>query len=245
MSRKLHTQVISANDVGADLINQMYDLYACYYDATHPGVFQRDLGQKSYVLLLSDDNDKLRGFTTLAQSTTTFSGRSAEVIFSGDTIIHHDFWGEQALPLAWCRLAGQIKAQSPQSPLFWFLIVKGHRTYRYLNIFSKRYYPHRKHATPTATQQLMDSLATERFGHHYIAEHGTVEYPQSQGHLKPEWANERIKKSPEADFFYRKNPHAQRGYELVCLTELATDNLRSFALRGFRQGMQDGRVVLG
>lgn len=75
MSRKLHTQVISANDVGAECIKQMYDLYACYYDATNPGVFQRDLGQKSYVLLLFDDNDKLRGFTTLAQSTSTSFGK--------------------------------------------------------------------------------------------------------------------------------------------------------------------------
>ncbi len=244
MKRKLTTQVISAKQASRTLIDAMYGLYENYYEATSKSLFEQDLRNKNYVLLMFDDQRQLRGFTTLRVSKTQYLKQPVNIIFSGDTIIHHDFWGEQTLPLAWCRLAGQIKAESPQLPLYWFLIVKGHRTYRYLNIFSKTYYPHRKQATPIDVQHFMDRLAKETFGDDYNQSTGTVQYHQSQGHLKPEWANEAIKKSPEANFFYQKNPLYARGHELVCLTELAEDNLRSFALSGFRQGVKDGQLVL-
>ena len=103
---------------------------------------------------------------------------------SGDTIIDHRFWGEQTLPLAWCCLAGRIKARQPDLPLYWLLIVKGDRTYRYLNVFSKTYYPNRRYPTPPETQSLIDHLAAARFGRHYLPESGLIRYPESQGHLK-------------------------------------------------------------
>lgn len=244
MQRKLTTQVIKATQANQSLIDTMYRLYETYYESTNRTLFKRDLSQKSYILLMVDSEQQLRGFTTLLLSKEYFSAQPVQVIFSGDTIIHHDFWGEQTLPLAWCHLAGQIKAKHPQMPLYWFLIVKGHRTYRYLNIFSKAYYPHRKQATPKTTQQFMDTLAKNKFADDYVCATGTIQYQKSQGHLKPEWANESIKKSPEADFFYQKNPDCALGHELVCLTELGEDNLRSFALSGFRQGVKDGQLAL-
>ncbi len=243
MKRKLTTKVIKASQAKQLLIDAMYRLYARYYAQTNQPLFEQDLSQKSYILLMYDDNQLLRGFTTLEVSSATFSNQTVKVIFSGDTIIHHRFWGEQTLPLAWCHLAGQIKAESPQLPLYWFLIVKGHRTYRYLNIFSKTYYPHRKYPTPATTKAFIDDLARKKFASDYNADTGTVQYKKSHGHLKSEWANESIKKSLEANFFYEKNPHYAQGHELVCLTELAQENLRSLALRGFCQGVENGPLV--
>ena len=39
-------------------------------------------------------------------------------------------------------------------------------------------------------------------------------------------------------FFLRSNPGYLRGEELVCLTELASDNLRPLARRVFEQGLR-------
>ena len=114
--------------------------------------------------------------------------------------------------------------------------MKGDRTYRYLNVFSKQYYPNRKTPTPPEIQSLMNQLARERFGAHYLPERGIVHYPQSQGHLKARWHNSAAGRNPEAQFFAEKNPHYQQGDELVCLTLLDAGNLKSFALRGFLAG---------
>ena len=62
------------------------------------------------------------------------------------------------------------------------------------------------------------------------------------GHLKNEWLNEKTADNPESRFFRSRNPGHTQGDELVCLTLLEPDNLRSFALRGFTQGLALGAL---
>ncbi|MDO4693156.1 MAG: hypothetical protein Q4A62_00805 [Eikenella sp.] len=220
-------------------IDELYALYARYYAGTSPALFRRDLLEKDGVLLLADEGGAIRGFSTLKVLQAEHQGRPLRALFSGDTVIDHRFWGEQTLPLAWCRLAGRIQAMQPEVPLYWLLIVKGDRTYRYLNVFSKQYYPNRRHATPPDIQALIDGLAAARFGPAYDAARGLVRHPESQGHLKAEWHTGKQDSHPEAAYFRSRNPGHGQGDELVCLTLLAPENLRSFALRGFQQGLEE------
>ncbi|WP_419650260.1 hypothetical protein [Thiolapillus sp.] len=150
------------------------------------------------------------------------------------------FWGEQTLPRAWCRFAGHLKAQEPQLPLYWLLIVKGHRTYRYLKVFSRRYFPAVNCQTPEPVRRIMDCLAQERFGQCYDATTGVIHFPGSRGYLKPEWAalDDNKQGKPEVAFFLEKNPGHGQGDELVCLTELVESNLKRQALQAFCRGME-------
>lgn len=239
---KLTTRTLAPQTLSAQQTAALYALYERYYGGTTPELFRRDLGEKDHILLLEDTDGQIRGFTTLKTIPFTDNGRAARAVFSGDTVIDHRYWGEQTLPLAWCALAGRLKAQMPDAPLYWLLIVKGDRTYRYLNVFSKTYYPNRRHPTPPDIQQLIDRLAADRFGAHYHPESGLVRYPQSQGHLKSEWLNEKTAAHPEAAYFRRRNPRHAEGEELVCLTLLEAENLRSFALRGFLNGLAQGAL---
>ena len=241
MSR-LHTRTLSPQRLPESQIDTLFALYARYYAGTSAALFRRDLLEKDHILLLQDETDTVRGFSTLKIISFVHRNAPARAVFSGDTIIDHAFWGEQTLPLAWCRLVGRIKAQQPEAPLFWLLIVKGDRTYRYLSVFSKSHYPNRRYPTPPDTQAIMHQLASARFGYHYDPASGLVRYPQSQGHLKSEWHNNPASGKPEAQFFARCNPRHATGDELVCLTRLEADNLRSFALRGFLQGLADGAL---
>ena len=88
----------------------------------------------------------------------------------------------------------------------------------------------------------LDRLAAARFGAHYRPDSGLIRYPESQGHLKSEWLNEKTAANPEAAYFRSRNPRHAEGDELVCLTLLAPENLRSFALRGFLAGLQRGAL---
>lgn len=234
---KLYTSHCTPSELSETDIHALYQLYGTYYGGTSPELFRRDLFEKDRILLLHDHEfQQIRGFSTLKIIPFTHDGQQARAIFSGDTIIDHHYWGEQTLPLAWCELIGEIASQQPEKPLYWLLIVKGDRTYRYLNIFSKTYYPNRRYATPPAIQAIINQLATQRFGEYYCAQTGIVHYPQTHGYLKPEWANPDTSSHPEARYFAERNPHHADGDELVCLTALCADNLRSFALRGFQQG---------
>ena len=240
--KRLHTQTLSPQRLPESQISALFALYERYYGGTSAALFRRDLLEKDHILLLQDAAKTVRGFSTLKIISFVHQNAPARAVFSGDTIIDHAFWGEQTLPLAWCRLVGRIKAQQPEVPLFWLLIVKGCRTYRYLSVFSRSHYPNRRYPTPPETQAMMHQLAAARFGRHYDESSGLVRYPHPQGHLKSEWHSTLGGGNPEAQFFARCNPHHADGEELVCLTRLEADNLRSFALRGFMQGLAEGAL---
>ncbi len=233
----LNAETRTVASLSSSEIFAMFDLYHRYYAASERTRFEADLRDKDYVILLKDVEGIFRGFSTLAVYDFDFAGRARRALYSGDTIIHHDFWGSQALPLAWCQMAGRIKAEAPEIPLYWFLIVKGHRTYRYLSLFARRFYPTWRYPTPADVHALMDHLAAGKFGEHYDPRRGVVHFHRSRGHLRGDWARipEHVRNKPDVRFFLQRNPDYHRGDELVCLTELHADNLRSHALRAFRE----------
>ncbi len=216
----------------------MFHLYEHYYGGTSEAIFFSDLADKDYALLLRDDEERVRGFSTLAVMDDD-TPRVMRALFSGDTIVDRAFWGQQRLAFNWIRFAGQLKAQQPKSPLYWFLIVKGHRTYRYLSTFSIDYYPHHAKPTPAEMKNLMTRLARARFGEHFDARSGLVKLPSSRGHLRAEWARvpPQDAQKKEVRYFLERNPNYVCGDELVCLTELTPANLRPLAKRIFLQGM--------
>ncbi len=240
MSRLL-AEVYPQSGLTAALVGAMFELYARYYDATSLDLFRNDLTEKDWVLLIHDQEGRLQGFSTLALRETELDGARLRALFSGDTIVDHRHWGQQALAFTWIRFAGKLKSQAPELPLYWFLVVKGQRTYRYLDAFTRSYYPHWQRATPTPLQSLMDHLARERFGSAYQADLGVLRFGTSRGQLKPAWAEipSAELRRPEVAFFVRSNPGYVRGEELVCLTELCPDNLRPLACRLFVQGYSD------
>jgi hypothetical protein len=224
--------------LGRRTIREMYALYAGYYDATSPALFETDLAGKDFVVVLRDEAGAVVGFSTLAVIDAEIDGRRLRAIYSGDTIIDRAHWGTQALAFTWLRFAGTVQAQAPDCPLYWFLIVKGHRTYRYLSAFSIDFYPHWQTPTPEPARAVMAALARRRFGDAYDSVRGVLSFSQSRGHLKPVWAavDEDEAARPDVAFFLRSNPGYVHGDELVCLTELSPENLRPLARRVFVQG---------
>lgn len=221
--------------------HEMYRLFSEHYGAAQYEQFVADLDGKDYVLVLADGDGSIQGFSTLTHFSRVIAGEKAQIIFSGDTIIHADHWGTQALPRSWCHLAGLIKQQNPDEPLYWFLIVKGHRTYRYLPIFTHKFYPRHDMDTPLDVSRLMDLLARERFGEVWDPLRGVLSFGGGKEYLKQRFAEAppRLMRNPHVRFFFDKNPGHFRGDELVCITELTPSNMRSVARRAFEHGMNE------
>jgi hypothetical protein len=233
---RLRAQVVPVPELEACVRRAMYALYERYYAQTDARAFNDDLDGKQQVLLMHDAGGQLRGFSSLCVLRLGGTG-ALRAIFSGDTVVDHRFWGQQALAFSWIRLAGRIAREEPAIPLYWFLIVKGYRTYRYLHAFTRRYYPHWRDPTPAAEQALLHRLAGARFGTHYDPATGVVRFPRSRGQLRRRWAavEDAARGRPEVRHFLRCNPGYAAGDELVCLTRLEGANLRPLARRLFEQ----------
>ena len=219
------------------MLETLAALYLDYYDGSNQAMFMEDMAEKDEVVLLHH-GEEIVGFTTFAQWRRSWKGRPIRIIFSGDTIVSRAHWGQQALAFAWIGRMGKIWCQEQAIPLYWFLIVKGHRTYKYLPTFGKTFHPHWKEPRPDLAE-LADALARERFGDDYDPVRGVVAFPESRGHLKQEFAlpgPDELKKDA-VRFFLERNPGYQRGHELACLCEIAPENMKPLARRIFLKGL--------
>lgn len=214
----------------------MHALMTAHYEAVPRERFEADLAWKDEVLLVLDDAGAIRGFTTLAWNPGG-ALEDGDVLFSGDTIIDRRCWGTQELVKAFCRRAGEWRAQR-ERPLFWFLMSKGHRTFLYLPLFARRFHPHPAQDEP-AWRTLAAKVAAQLFGAAWQPAAGVVRHPQSHGHLAADLADTTLERSqdPWVRFFLERNPGFARGDELVCLTELEPGNLRRTARNAFLAGM--------
>jgi hypothetical protein len=70
----------------------------------------------------------------------------------------------------------RLRQAHPGDRLFWLLIAAGYRTYRFLPVFWKRFFPRHEEATPPDVQRLLDALATERFASAYRPAQGVVRF---------------------------------------------------------------------
>lgn len=220
----------------------MFKLYEQYYGGTNEELFFGDLEDKQYAVILRDDDGTLQGFSSIKVWEEKLAGKRVRIMYSGDTIVHQDHWGQQALAFTWIHFSGALKSEAPDIPLYWLLLVKGHRTYRYLRAFYRVFYPAHNRPTPPETKVLIDQLAAEKFGEFYNPKTGVVHFPESRGHLKEDWAEipEKDRRRPDVQFFLQANPGYKVGDELVCLTELSHENQNPLAARLFDAGFDGG-----
>ncbi len=234
----MRAMAVAVGDLDDANRREMFALLQRYYLATTSEHFDDDLSGKDTVFLLHDTRDRLCGFSTLAVSRIDIDGKPIRAVFSGDTIIDRASWGSQAFAFAWLRHIGGISREAPEEPLYWLLIVKGWRTYRYLPAFGLAFTPDWRQPADPGLESLKHVIAHARFGDVYDPATGLVRYPESRGHLAPEWAavSDREAHRPDVRFFLERNPGYARGDELVCLCELQPHNMRPLTRRLFLQG---------
>lgn len=202
--------------------DEMFALLATYFTNVRRDVFERDLGEKEWVVLLRDDDGRVDGFSTLM----TMHIGGATVFYSGDTIVDRARWGSADLPRTWSRHVFKLADELRTRDVYWFLISSGFRTYRYLPLFFREFYPKAGRATPPETKVLLDGIARAKFGDAYDAATGVVRLatpaPLRAGISD---ADARAERDPHVAFFVETNPGHAMGDELACLVRIGRDNL--------------------
>ncbi len=226
-------RVVPISEINPIDARAMYELFTRHYDCVSLDHFMFDLSEKDCVLLLRNLEGVICGFSTQKVFRVSVAGTPVRAVFSGDTIVDRAYWGEQELGRCWCRYVSSVYWEEPDVPLYWFLISKGYRTYLYLPLFFEVFYPNCNAPTPAFEQQLLDTLASAKFPDYYHPESGLIEFPQSQGQLKPHLATipARRLRNLHVQFFLERNPGYAAGHELACLAEISPTNMKLFAGR--------------
>ena len=211
--------------------DRMYELLETYFRGTSREQFESDLAEKDQVILLRDLKDRqIQGFSTSMRMTLEVGAQRMEAFFSGDTIVAREFWGETLLSRLWSQTifaeTDRIRERHPEKRVYWFLICSGYKTWRFLPVFFKTYFPNPQQATPPEMQRILDELGQRKFGAQYIPREGVVRFrsatPLREG--VADMTDERLR-DPLIAFFQQMNPGHMQGDELACLTEITRSNL--------------------
>jgi hypothetical protein len=215
---------------------QMYSLLRRYFESTTRARFEEDLREKESVIVLRDACGQIQGFSTLMRMMLTVDGQAIAAFFSGDTIIDREYWGETVLSRIWGQTvlaeADRIVAVRPETVVYWFLICSGYKTWRFLPVFFREYYPNPNGPTPARYQRILDALGESKFGDQYLAGSGIVRFRDASPLRRgvADLTEERLR-DPHIAFFARMNPGHADGDELACLAELSRTNLTRAAQR--------------
>jgi hypothetical protein len=209
-------------------IRQMYELYAQYYENTSLDIFLSDLSKKSGVILVERKaDDRLVGFSTQTFFDLNVEGKRVRGIFSGDTIIEKEYWGNNALANTFYRRLIIERLKQPFVPFYWFLISKGYKTYLLMTNNFYNYYPNVK-GHDEKYRAITEAYCTQLFPEAFHKENMLLDFGEDYVRLKGEVAGitpELKSANPHIAFFEKVNPSWRRGTEVPCLAACDYESL--------------------
>lgn len=237
MTALLKQEIFHPDDLTIARRSEVFALFADCYDCVDEVAFAQDLAQKSSVILLTDEENRVVGFSTQEVYESEFQGEMVRVLYSGDTVIDPAHWGSQLLVKGWCQVAARAMDAAPKMRTFWFLISKGCRTYLYLPLFFRKFLPTVANDDEPCQKELLDQLAKDKFGTNYDAASGLIRFPASRGQLTAELAEIPAGRRDDAHVrhFLSLNPDFAQGVELACLAEISLENTRGLGRRWLSQ----------
>jgi hypothetical protein len=222
----LHGKLIKADLLTEPEKAEMFHLMEQFYDDTELTVFLKDLNEKDHCILLFDGNGAIQGFSTQKLLSLSVGGETVSGIFSGDTIIHKDYWGSLELFRVFARSFITLGREYPE--FYWLLTSKGYKTYRMLPVFFEKFYPNYREATPVREQTVIHSFGLAKYPAEYNQTSGVVVYREVKDKLKEGVADitDSRLRDRDVEYFKKVNPDYYKGNDLVCIASLSEDNLK-------------------
>jgi hypothetical protein len=227
-------QLVRTADITPSQREKMFALMESYYEGVERATFDADLDEKEWVVqIIDEETNRLKGFSTQMLLEAEVSGRTVLALFSGDTIVDSDARGERSLFQVSGWFVRSLMDTYPGVELYWFLISKGYKTYRFLPLFFHEFYPRHDLPTPTRFAAVIDALAGSKFPATYDHALGIVKAGPCSCRLRHGIADitpDRLQ-DPHVSFFAGRNPRHALGDELCCIAPLTPANFTPAAYR--------------
>ncbi|MFZ2656489.1 MAG: hypothetical protein WAX69_16270 [Victivallales bacterium] len=225
--------IVSIGKLSSSDSEGMFSLHSRYYDNISRKKFSDDLSAKQWVILLRAESGALSGFSTLQLISLDIGGVLHRFLFSGNTVVEENSRMSHALAGSFGHVMMMLMDKYDAGSIHWFLISKGFRSYRFLPVFFRKFYPRFDQDIPESCSKLIAAVSFAQFGRKYDSGKNIIRMNGETDWLKPEHAAippGRLN-DPHVDFFVSANPGYGTGDELACLADIDPGNLNENALR--------------
>lgn len=220
----MKTSIVEISQINHTQKERMFLLMQEYYLDVDRENFDADLADKQKVILMCDQAGQIQGFSTILEETFLTPKGKCIALFSGDTVLNKQFWGNGALASAFGRYLMQVKTRNIRVPVYWFLISKGYKTYLIMANNFPIHYPRPDQDIPLHYQMLMDQFYHSRFGKNYSPKDRLIRFENpKRSPLKGEVAEIGLVelRNPRIRFFQTANPDWKDGVELACVAKVS------------------------
>jgi len=219
-------------DLSANTIESVFELHSGFFRNLDKKVFISDLLEKDFIIV-SEDTGKPVAFSTIKIHDENPFGERTIFIFSGDTIVHPAYWSQNILVPAFASFLRYMIDAYRDAKIYWYLITKGYRTYMFLPVLFKEFYPAPEWKTPSHIQALIDYISAKRYGSRYLKDKGIISYYGDKDSLIDEMCEIPIARRANRfiRYFLEKNPDFKQGDELACLTQIVESNIKPAGLK--------------
>lgn len=234
-NKQIVRKLLTIDQVTEEMQKEMFALFEKYYDHVDYSRFVEHLKEKTHIFIFSDKSqNEIIGFSTIFRKSLPHVGPGI-FLFSGDTVIHQDYWGNKMLHKSFFQFLVESKLRSPFTPIYWMLMSKGVKTYMIMRKTVYESYPNYKRATPPHIQEMLTKFYKSKFPGDFKQDKGLILFKEKIGSVKSDLASpvETIIRSEDADFFLKVNPHFLEGDELACIAEIRFRDFLSYILRFF------------
>ena len=211
----------------------MYELMSAHFADVNPLQFAADLDEKQSLVVLSDAEGHVRGFSTLMRLDVEVDGQPIVGYYSGDTVIDPAYWGNYQGFRVWLRHVVGMAERLDGVPAYWVLLTATHRSYRMLADCFREHYPCHRCATPAKLQRTLDALVRQKFSEEYDSPSGIVRLRRPIP-VRPEriaQATASPLDDPVVRFFVDRNPGYINSDYLACIARVDRANCTRLGLR--------------
>ncbi len=188
--KRVEKRTVSTRRLTEQEKRELYGLFEQYYVDVSFECFCTDLSEKTHLFIFRS-NGRLVGFSTIFRKRFRSFGK-ATYLFSGDTVVHRDFWGSKALQKVFFWYILSSKIRSPFKPVYWMLISKGYKTYLMMRRNFANSFPRFDSPIPAKLKCAMDTFYRFKFGEAYDPEKNLIWFQNLP------WCGERIARRPPA-----------------------------------------------
>jgi hypothetical protein len=222
--RGLKGTVVQISALTPGNLSRMYELMDKYYENVARDQFRKDLFKKNAVILLLEKKDKsIQGFSTLQHTEININGRKVFGVFSGDTIVEKQYWGQRVLGNTFLKYMFYQKLKHLLSPVYWLLISKGYKTYLIMANNFPIHYPRFEQTTPPMYKNILDGFYKILYPRDFNPELGVILPNEQTYSLRTgvaEIDKSLIESNPRISFFQNTNPSWRDGIELACVAKM-------------------------